>query len=483
MNHLKIITLIVVSLISNSILASPNWEVNPAQFAYNGEITAKVIIDGSMTNSGILGAFVGSQCRGVADASYFPPADHYVFTIMCYANEATGDNLTFKYYDPVADKTYDISNEVAFEPNMIEGSAMNPLEFSITTSQNHSITTVASPEEGGTVTGAGVYDHGQEVTLTATPNNGYTFINWTCNGHEVSANSEYKFIATQDSAFVANFEESSTPSWEVNPAEFAYNGEITAKVIIDGSMANSGILGAFVGSQCRGVADASYFPPADHYVFTIMCYGNETTGDNLTFKYYDTVADKTYDISNEVAFEPNMIEGSAMNPLEFSITTSQKYSITTVASPELGGTVTGAGEYNHGQEVTLTATPNNGYTFINWTCNGHEVSTDSEYKFVANQDRSFVANFDLTTNIGNDQVENLKIYPNPTSDILKIKINSSSIKPEYVIVSNALGQIQNKIKVSSQDELKIDLSSYINGIYLIELKYNNTSKVHKIIKQ
>lgn len=35
---------------------------------------------------------------------------------------------------------------------------------------------------GGTVSGGGVYDIGTEVTLTATPNSGYTFVKWQVNG-------------------------------------------------------------------------------------------------------------------------------------------------------------------------------------------------------------------------------------------------------------------------------------------------------------
>jgi len=43
---------------------------------------------------------------------------------------------------------------------------------------SYTIVVLASPEEGGTVTGSGVYTAGTEVTLTATANEGYEFTQW-----------------------------------------------------------------------------------------------------------------------------------------------------------------------------------------------------------------------------------------------------------------------------------------------------------------
>jgi len=73
------------------------------------------------------------------------------------------------------------------------------------------------------------------------------------------------------------------------------------------------------------------------------------------------------------------------------------YAITATASPTTGGTVSGAGTYKEGASVTLTATPAEGYTFVNWTENGTVVSTNDVYSFSATQERNLVANFELLT--------------------------------------------------------------------------------------
>ena len=67
--------------------------------------------------------------------------------------------------------------------------------------------------------------------------------------------------------------------------------------------------------------------------------------------------------------------------------------ITAIANPEAGGTVIGAGTYNLFETCTLTATANEGYTFVNWTKNGIVVSTNPTCSFTVMEDATFVANF------------------------------------------------------------------------------------------
>jgi hypothetical protein len=69
------------------------------------------------------------------------------------------------------------------------------------------------------------------------------------------------------------------------------------------------------------------------------------------------------------------------------------YDITATVSPENSGSVTGIGNYYHGDEVTLTAVPNTGYSFVNWTVEGKEVSTQNPYTTTITEDIEIKANF------------------------------------------------------------------------------------------
>ena len=70
-----------------------------------------------------------------------------------------------------------------------------------------------------------------------------------------------------------------------------------------------------------------------------------------------------------------------------------KHTISATADPVEGGSVEGANTYNYGTSVTITATPDTGYEFVNWTKAGVEVSTDASYTFTVTEDVDLVANF------------------------------------------------------------------------------------------
>ena len=79
--------------------------------------------------------------------------------------------------------------------------------------------------------------------------------------------------------------------------------------------------------------------------------------------------------------------------------------------------------------------------------------------------------------IGLDDLRDDKIliYPNPTTDIINITAKND-IKIDVI---NLLGEII--ITIENQDQ--IDLSQYSNGLYILDITYNNIKIQHKIIKK
>ena len=69
-----------------------------------------------------------------------------------------------------------------------------------------------------------------------------------------------------------------------------------------------------------------------------------------------------------------------------------KHTVTILVTPEGAGTVTGAGEYEDGTEVTVTAEENDEYIFMGWyDATGELLANDYEYKFQVLEDVTLIA--------------------------------------------------------------------------------------------
>lgn len=101
-----------------------------------------------------------------------------------------------------------------------------------------------------------------------------------------------------------------------------------------------------------------------------------------------TEASLTFTVTNDrtltAIFEP--ISEPAPGP-----TPKPTYTINVSAAE--GGAASGEGEYEQGSSVMLTATPENGYRFVAWTENDEQISTDENFTFIADHDRTLVAAF------------------------------------------------------------------------------------------
>lgn len=76
----------------------------------------------------------------------------------------------------------------------------------------YTVTVSASPAEGGTVTGGGVFSYGQTITLTATANSGYTFVAWS----DGSTEATHTVTVTGNVNYVATFSQGGTTYYTVS---------------------------------------------------------------------------------------------------------------------------------------------------------------------------------------------------------------------------------------------------------------------------
>jgi len=85
---------------------------------------------------------------------------------------------------------------------------------------------------------------------------------------------------------------------------------------------------------------------------------------------------------------------------------STMYTISTAANIEAAGTVTGAGSYAEGASVTLTASENAGYAFVNWTKAGDSEwsSTENPMTVEVTADETYTANYKQLLTVQFDEI-------------------------------------------------------------------------------
>ncbi|MBQ0016508.1 MAG: hypothetical protein KBT04_05950 [Bacteroidales bacterium] len=195
------------------------------------------------------------------------------------------------------------------------------------------IVALANDNSRGSVQGSGTYAENDPVVLTPIANEGYRFFNWS----DGSTEQVRRFFATENVALVANFVSSA-----VDPTVY------TVSVV---SMSDTmGRVSGILDGTARYVegTEVTITATADSG-YRFVRWSNGVTSNPYTF----TV---TSNISLVAIFATQ-----PANP------TTTKYTIYALANVATMGTVTGSGQYLYGSQVSLSATPNSGYQFVNWS--------------------------------------------------------------------------------------------------------------------
>ncbi|MCL2511724.1 MAG: hypothetical protein FWF09_06705, partial [Bacteroidales bacterium] len=288
-----------------------------------------------------------------------PQANNEVKGAGFYAH---GEEATI---EAIADACHTFINWTAFDEfgNEVEIST-NPIEYitvlSDTTltanfSQNiHEITLHADPDVGGTVQGEEIdIPCGELRTITATPDDCYTFKHWEDpNGNIISTKAIFTFPVMSDTILTAIFEIK------------MFNVILVAIPDDVGIVEGAGVY------KCGDVVTINAYSEDDCYKFV---------------KWTE----------NGVLFSENAEETITVMGHRVLIAHFEKliYMITAEPYPTEGGEVKGDGSYFCELTASLEAKPTEGWDFIDWTENGLTVETEAVYSFPATGDRHLVANF------------------------------------------------------------------------------------------
>jgi len=278
--------------------------------------------------------------------------------------------------------------------------------------RQYTLTTTAEPAAGGTITGAGAHDIGTAVTVTATANTGFSFLRWSgaCTGTGACS-----VTMSADRSVTAHFEAVATGAALTVVASPSEGGSVTGGGIYAiGTLAtvtataNTGYRFQRWSGDCTGTGACQVTMTVNQavtahfvrqYVLTASAVpsgGGSVSGGGT----YDAGRSVTVTATANTGYRFERWAGDCSGTGACSVTMSaartvtahflRQYVLTTTASPSAGGTVTGAGTYDTGESVTVTATANTGYRFASWAgdCTGTGTCT-----VTMSEARSVRANF------------------------------------------------------------------------------------------
>jgi uncharacterized repeat protein (TIGR02543 family) len=272
-----------------------------------------------------------------------------------------GDGETLETAEPIVQHKYSETGTYQVTLVIVNscGSSSASVGVSITYQKTitYALTTAVSPEGSGTVSGAGIYNAGDTVTVTANPAAGYQFDHWE---GDLTGN-------TNPDSILMNSNKSVTAVFtQIPPTQYT--------------------LTMAVNPQGGGTTD----PAVGNHTYNENTVVNITATPTAGYQFVNWTGDVANPNSASTTVTMN---GNKTVTANFELIPPTQYTLTTNVSPVGGGTVSGAGTYNAGDTATVTATPTAGYQFDHWE--GDLTGNTNPDSILMNSNKSVTAVFSL----------------------------------------------------------------------------------------
>ena len=176
---MAIVALLMALIHGVTASAADTWSVNPSDYRYDMSLYLDVVfgtgekLDYTQFD---VAAFVGDECRGVAEILSLPDGNSCLY-LRARSNRESGESMSFRYRNRSTGEVKSIEGaDFSFSSNARLGYPSSPHVVKIVIYHDVDITA----GEGGTVnTAGGRLAEGTTLSLSATPAEGHRFVQWS----------------------------------------------------------------------------------------------------------------------------------------------------------------------------------------------------------------------------------------------------------------------------------------------------------------
>ena len=279
--------------------------------------------------------------------------------------------------------------------------------------------------------------YGTELTVVATPAYGYKLTKLTANGKDILATK--KFVVTENTEIKATFAKKKNYTVTFTPKG---EGENKLTATRNGEPFTSGSL-AYEGDKIVITAQ-----PAEGYQIDKWLIGKEEI--------------EVTPYTGQTTFECTVGTADVLIKATF---TKKTFAVTLTKEGEGTITATGAADLTavpYGTELTINATPAEGYKLTALTANGQDILATK--KVVIKGATEVKATFADNTGVETTVTQQVQLYPNPATDYLLVE----GVAPASEVTLHSMtGERLYAGRADSRGVLQIDLTPYADGVYLV----------------
>ena len=213
----------------------------------------------------------------------------------------------------------------------------------------------------------------------------------------VATTDEYKYISKKGTWDYADVQESNR-KWTANDVVTAWKDPLATGLYLRGSMNGWGTTDHLKKATKEATTATVTIALEAKTSYTLKVADSNWNEEYGTGSFTATatvkLTSKGSDVSLKTTAAGDYVFTWEMSTKKLTVTYPTLYAVTATANDAAMGTIVGAGDYGKGSTATLTATPNDGYLFVNWTKGGEVVATTQEYSFKVTEAVALVANFE-----------------------------------------------------------------------------------------